>query len=184
MNEPMIGEIRMFAFGQAPSGWLLCDGSTHKIERYEQLFMLINTTYGGDGGDTFGVPDLRGRVPLHKGKASASGSTERRLGQGGGSEQVALQVAHLPVHSHSYKVSTALASSAAPKDLLLARPTNNDGIYLKPEDAAGLTPRSTASATIPALSTGAIAALHDNMMPTLTLSYCIAAHGIFPSRQA
>jgi microcystin-dependent protein len=183
MTEPMIGEIRMFAFGQAPSGWLLCDGGQHKIDDYSELFTVINTIYGGDGMEKFGVPDLRGQLPLHKRKAKATSATDRLVGQSGGSEQVALLLAHLPAHSHSYQVSSAVATSTSPADMVLAQPNNSDGIYLTPADLTGSTLSVTSTASIPALSTSAITALHENMMPTLTLSYCIAAKGLFPSRQ-
>lgn len=184
MYTPMIGQIRMFAFSRVPHGWLACDGSLHQIEHYPELFMLLGTAYGGDGGATFGVPDLRGRLPIHQNTQPASGASRRAVAQAGGSEQVALEVRHLPPHSHPYLVSTALATSDDPAGRLLAAPSGNDGMYLAP-DAVNLNARSTLStASIAALSTHNIGALHDNLMPTLTASYCIAARGDVPPRAA
>lgn len=129
---PMIGEIRMLAFSRAPQGWLPCDGGIYRIADHDELFMAIGATYGGDGASTFGVPDLRGQVPVHQGLGRSTGARRRLVGEGGGKETVALEVSHLP-------------------------------------------------AAMPALGR-TLAAVHDNMMPTLTASYCIATHGAFPTR--
>lgn len=184
MSTPMIGQIRMFAFSRVPQGWLACDGSLHQIEHYPELFTLLGIAYGGDGGATFGVPDLRGRLPIHQVPQPVAGATRRILAQAGGSEQVALEVRHLPAHSHPYVVSTALATSDDPSGRLLAAPSGNDLMYLSPAavDLSGV--RSLSTSSIPALSTSSIAALHENTMPTLTASYCIAARGTVPARDA
>ena len=98
MADPFIGEIRMFGGDFAPNGWLFCDGQLLSIAQNDTLFALIGTTYGGDGQNTFAVPDLRGRVPVHQG--SAVGSATRVIGSSGGSQQVALTVGQIPAHVH------------------------------------------------------------------------------------
>lgn len=119
MSEPFIGEIRMFGFGRTPIGWQACDGSLLKISDYETLYVLVGTTYGGDGQTTFGVPDLRGRVPVHQGQGP--NLTNRPLGQGGGTETVTLTEAQLPSHSHGLLATTAAATSNVPTGLLPRR---------------------------------------------------------------
>ena len=182
MSYPMIGRIRMFAFSRPPQDWLPCDGSMYRIEQYPALFTLIGIAYGGDGVENFAVPDLRGRVPIHQGVARSTGSTRRVVAQSGGSEQVALEVRHLPPHSHPYLASSALATSDDPSGNLLAAPSRNDGMYIAPDAVDPGSASSMSDKSIPALSTSAIGALHDNLMPTLTASYCIAANGNMPSR--
>jgi microcystin-dependent protein len=182
MITPMIGEIRMLAFSRVPQGWLPCDGGIHRIEHYDELFMLLGATYGGDGAETFAVPDLRGQLPVHQGLGSSLGAKRRVVGDSGGQEAVALDVSHLPAHSHPYLVSTSDATSTKPKGLLLAAVSNGDGMYITPEQAASGAVQPMLAGVIPALSTAAVGALHDNQMPTLTASYCIAARGFMPSR--
>ncbi|EJL94400.1 microcystin-dependent protein [Herbaspirillum sp. CF444] len=180
MPSPMIGEVRMFAFGRAPIDWLLCDGSIKQINDYDLLFTVLGTTYGGDGVTTFALPDMRGRVPVHQGQGvSGSGAmTNRYLGVKGGSETVTLQVAHIPAHTHAFEVSGDQANNVKPDGALLAKPVG-DNIYVKPENIKTAAPLSTADATTSI--TGA-STPHENTMPTLTLSYCICARGYFPSR--
>lgn len=182
MITPMIGEIRMLAFSRTPQGWLPCDGSFHRIDQYDELFMLIGTTYGGDGAATFAVPDLRGQVPVHQGLGSSLGAQRRLAGATGGLEAVALDASHLPAHSHPYLASTNDATSNTPKDLLLAAVSNGDGMYVTPEQAASGVAQPMQAGTIPALSSVTLGALHTNLMPTLTASYCIAARGFAPAR--
>jgi microcystin-dependent protein len=179
----MIGEIRMLAFSRVPQGWLPCDGSLHQIDQYDELFMVLGIAYGGDGAATFGVPDLRGQVPVHQGLGSSLGAIRRVVGDSGGQEAVALELSHLPAHSHAYLVSTSDATSDTPKDLLLAVAANGDGMYITPEQAASSgSVKSMQPGTIPALTTATLGALHNNLMPTLTASYCIAARGLIPAR--
>jgi microcystin-dependent protein len=104
MSNPYVGEIRLFGGNFAPAGWAFCDGSLQSIAENETLFSLIGTTYGGDGEQTFALPDLRGRVPVHVGPGFAQG-------QAGGSEQVTLSSAHLPAHGHPLLGTSATASS-------------------------------------------------------------------------
>src|SRR5688572_29246764 len=104
---PFVGEIRMFAGNFAPAGWEFCQGQLIVIAENEALFQLIGTTYGGDGEFTFGLPDLRGRVPIHQG----SGFT---IGQNGGVEQVTLQTQQIPAHAHTLLATDNLASASVP----------------------------------------------------------------------
>jgi microcystin-dependent protein len=164
-----IGEIRMFAFVRgAPDGWHLCDGTLLPISEFEALFALIGTTYGGDGENTFAVPDLRGRVPMHQGQGP--GFSSYNIGQLGGAETVTLTDGHLPSHTHALPVSATAASSPNPRDAVLSA-NSADPVF-----------RST---TAVAMATAAVGVAggsqpHENCMPTLTISFAISLFGIFP----
>src|SRR5436309_10715243 len=114
MAQPYIGEIRMFAGNFAPAGWMFCEGQLLPISENETLFQLIGTTYGGDGQSTFGLPDLRGRIPIHQG----NGFT---LAETGGAETVTLTVSQIPVHSHAFLGSSDAANTANPSTSLVGR---------------------------------------------------------------
>ncbi|KHA76709.1 phage tail protein [Janthinobacterium lividum] len=177
MTTPYVGEIRLFAFPRIPTGWFACDGSLKPIANNEVLFTLLGTTYGGDGVNTFAVPDLRGQVPLHMG--TGPGLTNRPIGQRSGSESVTLLATQLPSHTHPFNVNSTLATANVPaNNLLLTAPSNNDKMYTS--DLTGLT--AYALATTATGTTGGNLA-HENTMPTLTASFCIAWAGIFPSQQ-
>jgi microcystin-dependent protein len=180
MPSPMIGEIRMFAFGRAPSDWLLCDGSAQRISDYDTLFVLLGTTYGGDGAETFCLPDMRGRVPVHQGQGMSQGNnlTNRFLGANGGSETVALQVNHMPTHTHSFAVASDPANSLKPNGNLLGKPVG-DKMYVA---AAAIGTSASGSTADTTTSVAGASTPHENTMPTLTLSYCICAKGYFPSQ--
>ncbi|WP_035820813.1 phage tail protein [Janthinobacterium sp. NFX145] len=177
MTTPYVGEIRLFSFPRIPSGWFACDGSLKPISEYEVLYVLLGTTYGGDGVTTFAVPDLRGQVPVHMG--TGPGLSNRVIGQRSGSESVTLLPTQLPLHTHPFNVNSTLATANVPAtNLMLTAPSNNDKMYTS--DLTGL----TAYALAPA-ATGATGGNlpHENTMPTLTASFCIAWAGIFPSQQ-
>src|ERR1700761_4675913 len=114
MPEPYVGEIRMFAGNFAPAGWMLCQGQTLPITENEVLFQLIGTTYGGDGQETFSLPDLRGRVPIHQGQGPAN-TQNYQMGQQAGIEQVTLSSQQIPNHNHSFAASTAAGNSPNPQ---------------------------------------------------------------------
>jgi microcystin-dependent protein len=176
MSTPYVGEIRMFAFPRIPTGWFACDGSLKSIADYEVLYTLLGTTYGGNGVQTFGLPDLRGQVPLHNG--TGPGRTTRVIGQSGGTENVSLLSTQNPQHNHAYMATTTAGTAAAPgPTVVLGSVAPADTMYLK--DITG-----AAAEVLPALAVGAQGASvpHDNCMPTLTVSYCIAWAGIFPTR--
>jgi microcystin-dependent protein len=172
MGNPFIGEIRIFGGNFAPSGWSFCNGTLVSIAQNETLYNLIGTTYGGDGNNTFALPDLQGRVPVHQGQ---SGSLSNYvLGQKGGVEAVTLTVQQLPSHTH-----TALGSATGGG---VANPSNatwgNNGIQNKSFGQG-----SAASATMNAASLGMNAGgqAHDNMLPFLVISFIISLFGVYPS---
>jgi len=166
MSEPFLGEIRPFGFGFAPQGWASCDGQLLPINQNQALFALLGTMYGGDGRSTFGLPDLRGRAAMHLAPAHPQG-------QSAGAEAVALGVNELPAHTHQATASNGPATQASPADKFWAQDSSGNVIY----SSAGSTP----------LAAGAIGPAggsqpHPNMQPFLTVNYCIALQGIFPSR--
>jgi len=112
-----LGEVRIFAGNYAPEGWQFCNGQSLSVSEYQALYSLIGTTYGGDGVNTFALPDLRGRVPV--GVGSGPGLTPRVLGQSGGSEEVALVESQIPAHGHNLTVNTSEASTATPSQNML-----------------------------------------------------------------
>ncbi len=177
MSTPYIGEIRMFAFGTrgAPSGWQACDGSLLPISEYDALFALVGTTYGGDGQTTFAVPDLRGRVPIHQGQGA--GLSNYVIGQRAGTETVTVLPTQMPAHTHTLVTTTAAASALTPGTTLLPGSVSGDSFYLS--DITGATAVAM-SAQSTSLAGGSQP--HENCMPTLTVQYCIATQGIFPSQ--
>jgi microcystin-dependent protein len=173
MGSPYVGEIRMFAGTFAPVGWAFCDGSLLSIAENEVLFVLIGTTYGGDGQTTFQLPDLRGRVPMHWGQGQ--GLSNRLLGEYGGTESVTLTAAQLPVHTHPVLAQTGIGTQASPAGGVWAvSPVSTAPLY-----SAG--PPATA------MNAGAIAPSggsqpHDNMIPFQAVNFIISLYGIFPSQ--
>jgi microcystin-dependent protein len=177
MSEPYIGEIRMFSFGSrgAPNGWQACDGSLLPISQYDVLFALIGTTYGGDGQTTFGVPDLRGRLPIHQG--TGPGLSNYVIGQMAGTETATVLPTQMPAHTHTLVATTGAASSLTPGSTLLPGAVSGDSFYVSDVAAATQVPMSTQSISLAGGSQP-----HENTMPTLTVQYCIAWSGIFPSQ--
>lgn len=164
MAEPFLSEVRIMSFVFAPRGWALCNGQLLPINQNQGLFSLLGTTFGGDGRVNFGLPDLRARAPIHVG----SGHT---LGERGGEPAHTLSIAELPTHTHVLRASSASnGTQALPTNTFLA-PLNNS--Y---HSAAALTAIQAGTVT----NTGGSQA-HLNMQPFLTLSFCIALQGIFPS---
>lgn len=167
---PFIGEVRMYGGLLAPDGWRLCDGSSLRIALYGELYSLIGTTYGGDGQQTFNLPDLRGRVPIHRGPGYD-------VGRAGGEEQHQLVTAELPTHTHPAMASTAAGSLPDPFDRLLARSTTvGTFLYLEPD-----TPPPPAAPMLP-LAIGQFGGgfPHDNMQPFLAINFIIALQGQYP----
>src|SRR5215208_4668912 len=120
MAQPYVGEIRMFAGNCAPAGWMFCEGQLLPISENETLFNLIGTTYGGDGQSTFGLPDLRGRIPLHQGNGFI-------LAETGGAEEITLTVQQVPAHSHALLATTSAAQESQPAGNVPGRTTQSDG---------------------------------------------------------
>ena len=170
MAEPFIGEIRMFAGNFAPRSWAFCNGQLLQVNQNDALFSLLGTIYGGDGRTTFGLPDLRGRLPIHAG--TGPGLTPRAQGQKSGTETVTPTAAQLPSHTHALQASTQPADSALPQDNLLAE-TDFD-CYASPRSLVGM-------ATQAISNTGGSQA-HNNVMPFTCVNFIIALFGIFPSR--
>jgi microcystin-dependent protein len=169
MAQPYVGEIRMFGGNFAPAGWMFCAGQLLPISENETLFNLIGTTYGGDGQQTFALPDLRGRVPIHQGQGS--GLSNYTLAQTGGVESVTLTTNQIPIHAHTLMASNT-GGSDNPNNSFWANSTTG-----KPYTAAPPVVQMNA-ATIAA--TGGNQP-HDNMIPFLCVSYIISLFGIFPS---
>ena len=163
MAEPFLSEIRIFSFVFAPKGWALCNGQLLPINQNQALFSLLGTTFGGDGRVNFALPDLRGRAPIHVGSAHT-------LGERGGEQAHTLSISELPTHVHAAVASTQNGSTNFAINNILAAALN---LYVPP---ANLTAINAATIT----NTGGSQA-HLNMQPFLTLSFCIALQGIFPS---
>lgn len=175
MSEPFVGEIRLFGFQRVPTGWLQCNGQLLSIAQYDVLFALIGTTYGGDGQTAFALPDLRGQLPVHQG--GGPGLTPRALGQAGGREAVTLLANQLPAHSHPLHATTTPASAAVPGTGVELGALGSDVMYAT--DIIGAHPLVMDASSVS--QTGGNLA-HDNLMPTQTVSFCIAYQGIFPSQ--
>jgi microcystin-dependent protein len=174
MSEPFLAEIRMVGFNFAPRGFASCDGQLLPINQNQALFSLVGTTYGGDGRTTFGLPDLRGRAPVHVGRPTGS-DPSIVLGEKGGAEQHALQTTQLPAHGHAITATSNPASTADPADNAIAKQARfGPAIHAEPTD---LTPLAGAALG----STGGSAA-HDNMQPFGVIHFVIALQGVFPSR--
>jgi microcystin-dependent protein len=164
MAEPFLSEIRLMSFGFAPKGWALCDGQLLPINQNQALFSLLGTTFGGNGMTNFALPDLRGRTPIHVG----GGHT---LGERGGEQAHTLSISEIPTHIHNLVASSAATSgNANPTGRFLGGGNN---VYHAPTNLTSLTPGSVTNV-------GGSQA-HLNMQPFLTLSFCIALQGIFPS---
>ena len=173
--ESYIGEIRMFAGNFAPINWNFCDGSLLSIAEYEALYMLIGTTYGGDGITTFGLPDLRGRIPVHQEGVPPGSSFPYSMGQMSGSESVTLTNLNLPAHNHTLKVSGAPATATIPSSDLVPGATSTS-IYYTDQVAPAADMRSSLT---PSGSSQPISI----MMPSVAISFIISLYGIFPSQQ-
>ncbi|MEA2297905.1 MAG: hypothetical protein QOF77_841 [Solirubrobacteraceae bacterium] len=171
MGQPYIGEIRLFGGNFAPQGWAFCDGSLMAISDNDALFSLVGTTYGGDGQSTFGLPDLRGRVPLHQGTASG---TSFVIGETGGTESVTLTTQQMPLHRHSLQASTNVGGASNPAGNVFAQgPPGGVEVYTQDNSVVPTgTPVSPAGGGQP----------HENRQPLLAVSFIISLFGIFPSQ--
>jgi len=169
MADPFIGEIIMFGGNFAPRGWAFCDGQLLAISSHSALFSILGTTYGGDGRTTFGLPDMRGRVPIHPG--NGPGLSDYRLGQKGGRELVTLSVANLPSHSHDLKGENTEANAINPTSAVLA----NGETYKA---------NGTPNAIMKAGSIGNTGGSQpfDIRQPYLCVNFIIALVGVYPSR--
>lgn len=169
--EGYLAEIRMFGGNFAPRGWVFCNGQLLAIADWTAVFALVGTLYGGDGVTTFGVPDLRGRVPVHPG--TGPGLTNRIQGQMSGVENVTLLTTNLPSHTHGLLPSTGTPNTASPTSAFL--PVGSSRIY------AGAGPAGSALAAASVGLAGS-STPHTNMMPLSVTNYIMCVEGIFPSR--
>lgn len=171
MAQPFVGEIRIFAGNFAPAGWQFCDGSLLPISEQETLFNLIGTTYGGDGQNTFAVPDLRGRLPMHTGTNAGTAFT---IGQNGGVEEVTINVPQMPAHSHPMLASTNTGTSSNPQGNVLDQMSGAILVYKEQAPTVAL------SAAV--ISSVGGSQPHSNLQPYLCVNFIISLFGIFPSQ--
>ena len=173
MSSPFVAEIRIFGFNFPPTGWAFCNGQLLPISQNTALFSLLGTFYGGDGKSTFALPDLQGSAPIHQGQGQ--GLSEYFIGEVGGSQSVTLLDSEMPFHTHALMASPDPADLGAPApDRSLARSQPN--IYKQPANA---NPQPLAPQAV-GVTGGSLP--HNNMMPFLTLNFCIALQGVFPPR--
>jgi len=173
MADPFVAEIRIFPFNFAPRGWAFCNGQLMPISQNTALFSLLGTTYGGDGKSNFALPDLQGRAPMHPGQGP--GLSLHDLGETGGSETVTLLESEIPAHTHAMMASTQPGEDPTPGPAEALARSVGASLY-----------QTTTNAFLP-MSPNAIAPVggslpHNNMMPYLTLNFCIALQGVFPPR--
>ncbi len=173
MAEPFLADIRIFGFNFAPRGWAQCDGQLLPINQNQSLYSLLGTTYGGDGQTTFGLPDLRGRVPIHRGNSNTAGGTDHQLGQKGGEPTVTLTNATIPAHQHALQANPAAATTNTPTAGANLLGNANIDLYRTPDNMTGLNPATISSSGNDA---------HQNQQPYQVVNICIALQGVFPSR--
>jgi microcystin-dependent protein len=163
MAEPFMGEIRLMSFVYPPQGWALCNGQFLPINQNQPLFSLLGTMFGGNGQTTFALPDLRGRTPIHAGPGYT-------VGQQGGEQAHTVSIAELPTHQHAFRASQANANIPTPGSAMFGSSNN---MYAAATNLTTVNPQTI-------INVGGSQA-HLNMQPFLTLSFCIALQGIFPS---
>jgi microcystin-dependent protein len=170
MSEPFVGEIRLVGFNFAPVNWALCNGQSLAISQFEVLFTLIGTTYGGDGVNTFNLPNLQSRIPFHMG--SNSNGDNFVIGQSAGSESVTLITQQIPAHSHTLAANSGTGGQPSPAADVWAGSTLDQ--FSTGAPANSMSPNGTAN------SGGSLP--HDNVAPVLVVNFVISLFGIFPSQ--
>lgn len=176
MADPFVAEIRMFGFNFAPAGWATCDGQLLPLSQNTALFSLLGTTYGGDGRSNFALPNLQGSAAMHPGQGQ--GLSERFLGEMSGTQNVTLLVTEMPAHTHSPTNSKNAGGLTTPSG-------NMWGTASAAKVAANFyAPAAGSGAVMNAAASGINGGSqpHNNMMPYLTLTFCIALQGVFPAR--
>ena len=171
MPEPYIGEIRMFAGNFAPNGWMFCEGQTLPIAENDALFTLIGTTYGGDGQETFNLPNLASRVPIHMG--TGPDGTTYQLAEMAGTEQETLTVQQIPNHTHPLAASTSAGATNSPANKVIAA-SPSVTIFIEDSPDNQLNPNSVtpAGGSQP----------HENTQPFLCINFILSLFGVFPSQ--
>ena len=172
MADPFLGEVRMFAGSFAPVGWQFCNGQLLPIAENDALFVLLGTTYGGDGVNNFGLPDLRGRTPIHQG--SSSGLTPRVVGQMLGTETVTLTAGQTPSHFHPVHATSAEGTLSLPTGATWAAGSTGENQYSQNS------PNANMSANCTTVAGGGQP--HENMAPFQAVSFIIAIAGIYPQQ--
>jgi microcystin-dependent protein len=165
MAQPYVGEIRMFGGNFPPVGWLFCDGQQLPISENETLFQLIGTTYGGDGQETFNLPNLQSRVPIHQGNGFI-------LAETGGAEEITLTTQQIPVHNHAY-LGAAVTGDAINAGGNLTANSFNVTPYINQSPAGNMNPA--------AITPVGGSQPHTNLQPYLCITFIISLFGIFPS---
>ena len=173
MSQPYVGEIRMFGGSFAPAGWAMCNGAPMPISENEVLFQLIGTTYGGDGQQTFNLPNLASRVPIHMGQGPGI-SQSYQLGEMGGTESVTLTTQQIPIHTHPALCSAVGGNASNPAGGIWTLSDLSQYASAAPDVSMGNPPMQTTpqGGSQP----------HDNMIPFLVVTYIISLFGIFPSQ--
>ena len=169
---PYVGEIRMFAGNFAPNGWMFCEGQTLPISENEVLFQLIGTTYGGDGQETFNLPNLASRVPIHMG--TGPDGTTYQIGEMAGTEQETLTTQQIPSHNHPFTVSTAAGTTNSPATDKVLASSPSVSMYINDSADNVLNP----AAVMPAGGSQP----HENTQPFLCINFIISLFGVFPSQ--
>lgn len=172
MSQPYVGEIRMFAGNFAPAGWAFCDGQSISIAENEVLFQLIGTIYGGDGEQTFNLPNLQSRLPIHMGKGPQVSQTYQ-IGEMAGVETVTLTTQQIPNHSHPLIGCAVNGTSAGPGGNFLSNST-----VVQPYDALDAANKAMAGTSIQPQGGSQP---HENMPPFLCINFIISLFGVFPS---
>lgn len=175
MSQPYVGEIRMFAGSFAPNGWMFCEGQTLPISENETLFNLIGTTYGGDGQETFNLPDLASRIPVHMGTSPQFG-TAYQIGEKGGVESVTLSTNQIPIHNHIAPTTTTGQVSSGVGSIFADASTTQTGARIYTTQATDVQMNNQS------LSIVGGSQPHDNIQPSLCINYIISLFGIFPTQ--
>ena len=177
MSEPFLGEIRMVGFYFNPRGWALCNGQLLSIAQNSALFSLLGTNYGGDGQNTFGLPDLRGRTPINYGQGP--GLSPYDIGSAGGSESVTLTTNQMPIHNHFVNAVSGVSTTDNPNGVLAAIPgLSTDGTAVNAYSNAA----SNTTMSPSAIQNAGGGQSHPNIQPYLAVNFVIALEGIFPPR--
>ncbi len=180
MADPFVGEIRSFPFNFAPRGWAFCNGQLLPLSQNTALFSLLGTYYGGNGSSNFALPNLQGNVPM--GDGQGPGLSLRDLGETGGVQTVTLLTTEIPQHAHTLNARVGPAQSPDPANNVLSPGTWQQGANLGVvQTYATQSPNAQMSPTAAALAGGSQP--HNNMMPYLTINWCIALQGVYPPRQ-
>jgi microcystin-dependent protein len=167
MSEPFLSEIKIMSFGFPPKGWAMCNGQLLPINQNQALFSLLGTTYGGDGRVNFGLPNLQGRTPMHVGNGHV-------LGELGGEQAHTLSISEIPTHTHTASAANVAATAGNPSNAHMISQSAGANMYGAASNLVNMSPQ--------ALATVGTSQAHLNMQPYLTLTFCIALQGIFPSQ--